>query len=236
MDFITKLPWSEEPSTRIFYDSIMVIVERLTKFSIYVPYREDTDTEKIAYVFYNRILAYNTAYNESTRLTPSDANFGYTPKAYYDAQETKIVNPAAIIKSEDLKNVHNELQTELEFVNKRMQRYYDSKRLEGPTFKEGDMVYLSTKNITTKRPSHKLDFKYIGPYKIVRKISKNNYKLDLPTKVRLHKVFHVALLESAADTIHVKIGNEPEEIDGPELYEAEAIRETRIENSKQEYL
>lgn len=314
MDFITKLPLSEEPSTGIFYDSILIIVERLTKFSIYIPYREATDAEVLAYIFYDRVvrergvpkeiltdrgttfaskfwktlmaymgvnhrlttafrpqadgqtermnqvieqylrcyinyeqndwveklpcaqLAYNTAYNESTKLTPSDANFGYTPVAYYDARQTEIINPAAIIKSEDLKNVHNELRTELEFVNKRMQRYYDPKRLEGPIFKEGDMVYLSTKNITTKRPSHKLDFKYIGPYKITRKISKNNYELDLPTKVRLHKIFHVALLESAADTIHVKIGNEPEEIDGPETYEAEAIRETRVTNGKREYL
>lgn len=314
MDFITKLPLSEEPSTGIFYDSIMVIVDRLTKFSIYLPYRESTDAEVMAYIFYDRIvrerglpreiltdrgttfaskfwqalmahmginhrlttafrpqadgqtermnqvieqylrcyinyeqndwveklpcaqLAYNTAYNESTKLTPSDANFGYTPVAYHNARQTEIVNPTAIIKSEDLKNVHNELRTELEFVSKRMQRYYDPKKMAGPTFKEGDMVYLSTKNITTKRPSHKLDFKYIGPYRIIRKISKNNYELDLPAKVRLHKIFHVALLESAADTIHVKIGNEPEEIDGPELYEAEAIRETRVTNGKREYL
>ncbi|RKK72672.1 hypothetical protein BFJ68_g18271, partial [Fusarium oxysporum] len=55
MDFITKLPLSEEPSTGIFYDSIMVIVDRLTKFSIYLPYREATDAETMAYIFYDRV-------------------------------------------------------------------------------------------------------------------------------------------------------------------------------------
>ncbi|KAF5239468.1 hypothetical protein FANTH_9943 [Fusarium anthophilum] len=194
------------------------------------------EPEEFIQEFHEHPLAYNTAYNESTKLTPSDANFSYTPKAYYDAQETEIINPAAIIKSKDLKNIHNELRTELEFVNKRIQWYYNSKRLEGPTFKEGDMVYLSTKNITTKQPSHKLDFKYIGPYKIVRKISKNNYKLDLPTKVRLHKIFHIALLKSAANTIHVKIGNKPEEIDRPELYKAEAIKDIDKINGQTIYL
>jgi hypothetical protein len=56
MDFITKLPLSEEPSTGIFYDSILVIIERLTKFSIYLPYREATDAEVMAYIFYDRVV------------------------------------------------------------------------------------------------------------------------------------------------------------------------------------
>ncbi|KAL9572139.1 hypothetical protein ACKAV7_003717 [Fusarium commune] len=124
----------------------------------------------------------HSQWDHEIKLTPAYANFGFTPDAYHDAREPETTNPAAIIKSDDLKNLHNELRTELEFVRKRMQRYYDPKRVGGPTFSEGDMVYLSTKNITTKRPSHKLDFKYIGPYKIVKKVSKNNYELDLPSK------------------------------------------------------
>ncbi|KAF5698706.1 reverse transcriptase domain-containing protein, partial [Fusarium globosum] len=244
MDFITKLPLSEEPSTGIFYDSIMIIVDRFTKFSYYIPYQESTDAEQLSYVFYRHIvsihglpkeilsdrggtfaatfwqslmdrlglnhrlttafrpqvdgqtermnqvleqylrcyinyeqndwveklpiaqLAYNTAYNESTKLTPACANFGFTPNAYHSARQEKSINPAAIIKSEDMKDLHEYLRTELEFVRKRMKNYYDPKRLKGPTFSEGDMVYLATKNIKTDRPSHKLDYKFIGPYKV----------------------------------------------------------------------
>ena len=98
------------------------------------------------------------------------------------------------------------------------------------------MVYLSTKNIKTKRPSHKLNYKYIGPYKIKKQVKKDVYELDLPTKVRLHPVYHISYLESAADTIQVKTGNEPEEIDGPELYEAEEIREMKKINGQTMYL
>ncbi|KAF4439725.1 pol polyprotein [Fusarium austroafricanum] len=194
MDLITKLPLSEEPSTGIFYDSIMVIVDRLTKFTYYLPYREATDAETMAYIFYDRIvrthglpkeiltdrkitfaskfwqalmahmglnhrlttafrpsvdrqteqmnqvleqylrcyinyeqdnwveklpcaqLAYNTAYNESTRLTPSDANFGFTPDAYHDAREPKTINLAAIITSDKLRDLHEQMKIELEFV------------------------------------------------------------------------------------------------------------------------
>ena len=37
MDFITKLPKSKDPVTRITYDSIIVIVDRFTKYLIAVP-------------------------------------------------------------------------------------------------------------------------------------------------------------------------------------------------------
>lgn len=98
------------------------------------------------------------------------------------------------------------------------------------------MVYLSTKNITTKQPSHKLDFKYIRPYKIIKKVSKNNYKLDLPSKVRLYLIFHISLLKSAEGIIWVRIDNEPTEVEGPEVYKAEEIKGICIKNGKREYL
>ena len=56
MDFITKLPLSEEPSTGIFYDSVLVVVDRLTKFCYYIPYQEATDADQMAYILYDRIF------------------------------------------------------------------------------------------------------------------------------------------------------------------------------------
>jgi hypothetical protein len=100
-----------------------------------------------------------------------------------------------------LKNLYKEIKTELEFIRKRIKKYYNNKKVGGPTFKEGEIVYLATKNITIKRPLYKLDYKYIRPYKTKKKISENNYKLDLLPKVRLHPIFHISLLKSAADTI-----------------------------------
>ena len=64
MDFITKLPLLEEPLTGIFYDSIMVIVDRLTKFLYYLPYRESTDVEELSYVFYRHIVSIYGLLNE----------------------------------------------------------------------------------------------------------------------------------------------------------------------------
>jgi len=38
LDFITDLPESEEPLTKVKYDSILVIVDRLTKYAYFLPY------------------------------------------------------------------------------------------------------------------------------------------------------------------------------------------------------
>lgn len=57
-------------------------------------------------------------------------------------------------------------------------------------------------NIKTNRPSDKLDFKKLGPYKILKKIREVNYKLKLPEKQEkqgkpVHPIFHISLLEKA---------------------------------------
>ena len=40
MDFITKLPLSKDTTTGLEYDSILTIVDRLTKWTYFLPYRE----------------------------------------------------------------------------------------------------------------------------------------------------------------------------------------------------
>ena len=56
-----------------------------------------------------------------------------------------------------------------------MKKYYNQKRLKKLTFSEKSMVYLTIKNITTKKLSKKLDYKYLGLYKVIKRISENNY-------------------------------------------------------------
>ena len=62
---------------------------------------------------------------------------------------------------------------------------------------------FSAENIKTTRLSMKLNYKKLGPYRIIEKFSKINYKLALPKKSRLHFVFHVSLLEPAKANVPV---------------------------------
>ena len=51
MDFIIKLPKSQNPTTKIFYDLIMVVVDRLMKYSHFIPFKETFDAEQLGHLF-----------------------------------------------------------------------------------------------------------------------------------------------------------------------------------------
>ena len=57
LDFIVKLPKSKEPLTGVEYDSILVVVEYLTKYTYLLPYKEAAKAEDLAYVFLKTIIS-----------------------------------------------------------------------------------------------------------------------------------------------------------------------------------
>ena len=59
------------------------------------------------------------------------------------------------------------------------------------------MVYLTIKNIIIKRFNKKLDYKYIEPYPVIKKISENNYELNLLLKVKIYLIFYIFLFKNA---------------------------------------
>jgi len=59
MDFITKLPKSKDPSTEIVYDSILVMVDKLTKYTHFVPYKETFTAEQLANTVMDRLVRYH---------------------------------------------------------------------------------------------------------------------------------------------------------------------------------
>jgi hypothetical protein len=127
------------------------------------------------------------------------------------------------------------LKEELEFVRTRMKKFYDRTRLEGPRLEEGDKVYLVSRNLRTKRPSRKLDFRKIGPFKIDKKISENNYALALPSTMRLRtNVFHISLLEPAPK--NTRLGKDVEAEDEEEEWDVEEVLDSRITKGQLEYL
>jgi hypothetical protein len=58
-------------------------------------------------------------------------------------------------------------------------------------------MFLLQQNIKTKRPSEKLDYRKLGPFKIRKKLGKLSYKLKLLKTMQIHSIFHVSLLEKA---------------------------------------
>jgi len=74
-------------------------------------------------------------------------------------------------------------------------RYYNKGHIP-KEFEIGDEVLLSIKNIRTKRIKKKLDHRWLGPFKVVRKTKGNQaYKLELPKLYLIYPTFYVSLLE-----------------------------------------
>ena len=59
------------------------------------------------------------------------------------------------------------------------------------------MVFLLSKNITTARPSKKLDDKMLGLFKITAKIG-SSYRLELLASIWIYNVFYLSFLRKAA--------------------------------------
>ena len=77
--------------------------------------------------------------------------------------------------------------------------YANAHRHQEPTIKQGDLVYLVTKNLSLpKGRVSKLVPKYVGPYKVLQAYPEtSNYTLELPSELvrrQVHPKFHVSLL------------------------------------------
>ena len=58
MDFITDLPLLKEPVNAAFYNAILVIVDRLTKYTHFVPTQKTISAEQLAYTVLDRLVRY----------------------------------------------------------------------------------------------------------------------------------------------------------------------------------
>ena len=57
MDFIVKLPLSKDTFTDIKYDNILVVVNRLTKYAYFIPWKEKGNAKDLAKVILKKIIA-----------------------------------------------------------------------------------------------------------------------------------------------------------------------------------
>ena len=57
MDFIVKLPALREIITGVIYDSVLVVIDRLTKYAYFIPYKEGLIIENLVYAFNRNVIA-----------------------------------------------------------------------------------------------------------------------------------------------------------------------------------
>jgi hypothetical protein len=134
---------------------------------------------------------------------------------------------AAIVKADKLKDLHQELSRDIEWINQRMTLYANKSRLERPRLQKRDLVYLLRRNIKTTRPSDKLDSKKIGPFRIKRNIRDISFELKLPPLIKIHSIFYLSLLEPAHPDIPKGLAPELDPEIQELVYDVESILAVR---------
>ncbi|GKD25902.1 putative reverse transcriptase domain-containing protein [Tanacetum coccineum] len=193
MDFVTKLPKSSQS-----YNTIWVIVDRLTKSAIFVPMRETDPLDKLARMYLKEVFtrhgihdmlracaidfgkgwvnhlplvkfAYNNSYNASIKAAPFEALYGR--KCCSPACWTE-VREAQILGPELIQETTEkivQIKQRMQAVRDRQKSYTDLKR-KPMYFQVGDNVIEKVRDIA--------------------------YKLELPKELsRVHNMFHVSNLK-----------------------------------------
>ncbi|GKC97283.1 retrotransposable element Tf2 [Tanacetum coccineum] len=104
------------------------------------------------------------------------------------------------------------LKFHLKRAQNRMKMVADKRRIKRE-FMVSDWVYLKLqpyrKHTLRKNKQHKLSQKYYGPFRILAKVGKVSYKLELPDNAQIHPVSHVSQLKAHRGETPLSPGNLP---------------------------
>jgi hypothetical protein len=186
-------------------------------------------------------FASNNHASETTGISPIFANYGQDPLWQFDLsqQATGLEERGARDLAGKFKEITEHLQAEILRAQHKHQEQADRKRKPAPAFKVGDQVWFNAQNLTTQRPSRKLDHRRIGPYKITQVISPYSYEIGFPTTVKHHRVQHVSLLDPAdSDPLPGQHNPPPPPVivDGAEEHYVEEVLDARIFRRRLQYL
>ena len=182
-------------------------------------------------------FAYNNSHHASLGTSPFYALMGLHPSFSTTQEEPLVDTPAAAERVRILTDLRTALTTNLEEARTHQSRYYNIKR-KPRTYQVGDRVWLNAKNIRTRRPSRKLDYKQLGPFTITEAVGSGAYRLKLPPSLgALHPVFLVVLLEPyTAPPDGNPPAPPPVEVQGEEEYQVESILDSRRRGGQVQYL
>ncbi|MBW0577124.1 hypothetical protein O181_116839, partial [Austropuccinia psidii MF-1] len=182
-------------------------------------------------------FAYNNSDHSSTKQSPFFTVYGRDP--HFDSVHITQDTPAGNLSTK-IQSVQQYLKRELKVAINRFKRYADKSRASPPVFNPGDMVWLSSKNIKSTRPTKKLSERWLGPFPIVKKVNTHAYHLNLPSQWKsIHPVFHISLQEPVKKS---KIPNRQQEppltiiIEEEEEWEVSQILDSQLKRGKLWYL
>ncbi|KAI3701167.1 hypothetical protein L2E82_45814 [Cichorium intybus] len=143
-------------------------------------------------------FSYNNSYHSSIGMPPFEALYGRkcrTSLCWLEAGETKMTEPKILrITNEKIKVI----QANMKAAQDKQKSYADLKK-RPYDLKEGELVMLKVspwKGVVRFGKRGKLSPRYIGPFKILKRIGEQAFKLELPRELSaIHYTFHVCYLK-----------------------------------------
>jgi hypothetical protein len=167
-------------------------------------------------------FAHNNRTHETTKQTPFFLMGGYETKAFPLPFEGTNV-PSVGQRLARLQKARDEALAAHELARSKVA---ERTRRGFTPFKKGEMVWLEGKNLKTLYASKKIAPRREGPFEISEVLGPLTYRLALPTRWRIHPVFHASLLTRYQENeTHGRNFTKPpaDLLDGEEEYEVEAI-------------
>ncbi|GJT66863.1 putative reverse transcriptase domain-containing protein [Tanacetum coccineum] len=223
MDFITKLPRSSQG-----FDTIWVIVDRLTKSAHFLPIRENDPLDKLARLYLNRIVARHgipasiicdrdgrftsnfwrsfqkalgTDISMSTAYHPeTDGQSERTIQTLEDMLRACVIDfGKGWVKHLPLAEFSYNNSYHASIKAAPYEALYADRKRKPMKFEVRDRVMLKVspwKGVVRFGKRGKLNPRYVRPFKVLAKVGKVAYRLELPQELsRVHHTFHVSNLK-----------------------------------------
>jgi len=187
-------------------------------------------------------FAANNGVSETTKCTPFFAVQGVDPRMSFAGEPTKEQDNRRLNADQvqaTMQQIHEHLQVEMRRSQGVQEEGANRTRIPAPNIQQGTQVWLDSRHIRTTRPTRKLDWKRLGPFKVLWRVSPSAYELELPASIRIHRVQPISLLDPVIDDPVIGQRIEPPplvEVDGEEEYQVSNIEDCRMYRSQLQYL
>ncbi|GJY82760.1 putative CCCH-type zinc finger family protein [Tanacetum coccineum] len=214
--FVPVAPWEDVsldfvlglPRTQRARDSVMVVVDRFLKMAHFVPCSKTFNASQVARLYFAEIVKLHgvpklllliemssLSVNHTTSKSPFEVVYGRNPITPLDlvpVTEVGQFSEEGADQSEQIKELHRSVQEQIIQHNKQYKEHTDKRRKQ-VLYWEGDLVWIHLcKDRFPAGRFGKLKPRGDGPFRVLKKINDNAYKIELPGHYNVSANFNVA--------------------------------------------